>query len=51
VETFADRIELHRLDREAAMAHWAGRYAQSLEAQCRANPYQWFNFFDFWVSR
>jgi len=51
VERFADRIELPRLDREAAMAHWAGRYAQSLEAQCRANPYQWFNFFDFWASR
>ena len=48
LEPFADRIELPRIGREAAMAQWAGRYARSLEAHCRATPYQWFNFFDFW---
>ena len=51
LEPFADRLELPRIGREAAMARWAGRYAQSLEAQCRATPYQWFNFFDFWGFR
>jgi predicted LPLAT superfamily acyltransferase len=48
LEPFAERIELPRRGREAAFAHWAGRYAQSLEAQCRANPFQWYNFYDFW---
>jgi predicted LPLAT superfamily acyltransferase len=48
LEPFADRLELPRIGREAAMAQWAGRYAQALEAHCRATPYQWFNFFDFW---
>jgi predicted LPLAT superfamily acyltransferase len=47
---FAERVELPRTGREAAIAGWAARYAQALEAQCRDNPYQWFNFFDFWGS-
>lgn len=51
VEPFAERIELPRGNRDAAIAGWAGRYAQSLEAQCRATPFQWFNFFDFWADR
>jgi len=51
LEPFADRIELPRREREAAVALWAGRYAQSLEAQCRATPFQWFNFYDFWGPR
>ena len=48
---FADRVDLPRADREAALAGWAERYAQGLETQCRANPFEWFNFFDFWASR
>jgi predicted LPLAT superfamily acyltransferase len=48
LEPFAEQLELPRADRQAALALWAGRYAQSLEAQCRATPFQWFNFFDFW---
>ena len=48
---FAERIELPRAGREEAIAGWAARYAQSLEAECRDNPFQWFNFFDFWASR
>jgi len=48
---FAECIELPRAGREEAIAGWAARYAQSLEAECRDNPFQWFNFFDFWGSR
>jgi len=48
LEPFAERIELPRAGREAALAGWAERYAQSLEAQCRATPFQWFNFYAFW---
>ncbi|MDR3670010.1 MAG: glycosyltransferase [Holophaga sp.] len=51
LEPFAESVELPRAGREAALAGWAGRYARGLEAQCRATPFEWFNFFDFWASR
>ena len=39
--------ELAQHDRDAP-ARWAQRYAQRLEQYCRAAPYNWFNFYDFW---
>jgi len=45
---FAERLAWTRGQRDAAIAQWAERYAQALEAQCRAHPFEWFNFFDFW---
>ena len=47
-ESFAERVVLDRSRREAALAEWLGQYAGRLEALCRAHPYNWFNFFDFW---
>jgi predicted LPLAT superfamily acyltransferase len=49
-ERFADRIELPRRGREAALQEWAARYARRLEAYCLRDPFQWYNFFDFWAS-
>jgi predicted LPLAT superfamily acyltransferase len=49
-EKFADRIELPRQNRNAAIAHWAARYARRLESFCLIDPLQWYNFFDFWQS-
>ena len=34
---------------EAALAAQCRHYAQWLEANCRADPYNWFNFYDFWA--
>jgi predicted LPLAT superfamily acyltransferase len=34
--------------RDAAIAGLLGQYAAALERHCRAHPYNWFNFFDFW---
>jgi predicted LPLAT superfamily acyltransferase len=34
--------------REAAVRAAIERYAQVLEECCRADPYNWFNFYDFW---
>lgn len=52
LERFADRIMLDRRDREASIRAWIERYAARLEHHCRAAPYNWFNFYDFWtVSR
>lgn len=47
-EPFAERVVIGRADRAVALADWAGRYAARLEALCRAHPYNWFNFYDFW---
>lgn len=47
-EPFAPAIELPRENREAALAAWLERYAERLEGICRAHPYNWFNFYDFW---
>ena len=48
LELFAEKIELPRHSRQAAIAAHAARYAQWLEAQCLAYPYQFYNFYDFW---
>tara|TARA_R110000868_G_scaffold166806_4_gene400933 strand:+ start:10351 stop:12069 length:1719 start_codon:yes stop_codon:yes gene_type:complete len=47
-EHFADRIELPRKDREAAIQSYVERYAARLEHFVRLAPLQWFNFFDYW---
>ncbi|MCB9667138.1 MAG: hypothetical protein H6715_03340 [Myxococcales bacterium] len=47
-ETFAERIEIPRKNREASLAMWAQRYADRVEHYCRIAPYNWFNFYDLW---
>jgi predicted LPLAT superfamily acyltransferase len=47
-EPFADKIELPRKDRQAALTAYAQRYASRLESFCRRAPDNWFNFYDFW---
>jgi predicted LPLAT superfamily acyltransferase len=49
-EPFAERIALPRRGRDEAVAAWAARYAQRLEAYVRRAPYDWFNFYDFWST-
>ncbi len=36
--------------RDAAVHEAVRRYAAHLEQACRAHPYNWFNFFDFWKA-
>jgi predicted LPLAT superfamily acyltransferase len=48
MEPFAERLELPRQGREAAIRDWVARYAAAVEARCRETPFQWFNFYDFW---
>ena len=50
VRPFAERIELPRAARDAALARYAQQYASWLESLCRRAPLQWFNFFDFWAE-
>jgi len=49
-EDFAERISLPRRDRAAALALLAGRYAARLEELASEDPFQWYNFFDFWAQ-
>jgi predicted LPLAT superfamily acyltransferase len=49
LERFADEITLERRDRDASVRPWVERYARRLEHHCRAAPYNWFNFYDFWA--
>ncbi len=50
-EEFAERVAIPRADRAGAVAESAARYAARLEALCRAHPYNWFNFYDFWAEQ
>ncbi len=47
-EPFAERLDLPRRDREAALREVVQRYAERLEHHARSAPYNWFNFYDFW---
>jgi len=47
-EAFADRIDLPRAAREDALRAALLRYTGRVAEICRAHPYNWFNFYDFW---
>ena len=48
-EPLADFRQVARTERAAAIEAAVVRYAQLLERHCRSDPYNWFNFFDFWA--
>lgn len=39
-----------RKERERVIDSWQRRYVERLEHYCRLAPYNWFNFYDFWVT-
>jgi len=47
-ETLAERVELPRAQRAAALARHAQIYADALQRRVSESPYDWFNFFAFW---
>jgi len=49
-ETLADFSAIPAGGRDAAVQAAMVRYALLLEQHCRAAPYNWFNFFDFWQA-
>ena len=48
VDDVADFTSVPASDREAAIHAAIGRYVSLLERYCREQPYNWFNFYDFW---
>lgn len=49
-EPLADFSAVARGERESAVHAALDRYAALLNQYCRAAPYNWFNFFDYWQS-
>ncbi|HUD41420.1 MAG TPA: acyltransferase [Dokdonella sp.] len=49
-EPFADALTLTRERREDELREVVQRYARRLEAVVREDPYNWFNFYDFWAD-
>lgn len=49
-EAFAERLELPRSHRQQALAACVQRFAGRLEHHARLAPYNWFNFYDFWID-
>jgi predicted LPLAT superfamily acyltransferase len=47
-EPLADFTGVPRAQRQATIEAAITRYAGLLEQYCRSDPYNWFNFFDFW---
>ena len=47
-EKLADFSNVEPKQREAEVRAAIERYAALLEKYCRSDPYNWFNFFDFW---
>jgi predicted LPLAT superfamily acyltransferase len=47
-EPVADFADLPAGERSAAIAAAIDKYAAALDKYCRSDPYNWFNFFDFW---
>jgi predicted LPLAT superfamily acyltransferase len=47
-ERIADFSATAPADRDAAVRSAIERYAAVLERRCREDPYNWFNFYDFW---
>ena len=48
VEKLADRAILPRGRRAEALARYAAAYASRLEKRVLEDPFQWYNFYDFW---
>ncbi len=47
-EKLADNIQLEGKDDEKGRQDWMQRYANRLEHYSRKEPFNWFNFFDYW---
>lgn len=49
-EPLADLAGIRRDQRDQVVREMLEKYVATLERHCKASPYNWFNFFDFWES-
>ena len=47
---FADKVLLSRKNQGAELCAYAQQFATELERQCEHAPFQWFNFYPYWVD-
>lgn len=48
IEDFASPVKVKRKERQEHFKQLAEKYADRLTHYCLQEPYQWYNFFDFW---
>ncbi|VAX15177.1 Lysophospholipid acyltransferase [hydrothermal vent metagenome] len=48
LELFSERVQVDKNNRRKDLEKLVQRYASRLEFYCRKEPYNWFNFYDFW---
>ncbi len=49
-ELLAEKIELRRENRLADIQFWTQEYANIIENYLREAPFNWFNFYDYWLD-
>ena len=49
IERLFERVSLPRADRQAGLNDCAARFSGWLAGSLRQSPYDWFNYFDFWM--
>ena len=49
-EPLVDFAGIRRDQRDQVVCETLEKYVAALERHCKASPYNWFNFFDFWES-
>ena len=49
IELLAEQVTLPRADRQASLNECAARFSGWLANCLRQSPYDWFNFYDFWM--
>ena len=50
VEVLSEGERIPRRERQRRAREMLEQYVATLEETCRAWPYQWFNFYDYWES-
>lgn len=48
VEVFSEKLDIKRRERQSKLAAYMQQYADKIEYYLKQEPYNWFNFYDFW---
>ena len=48
---FADQVVLQRKNSNSDLRRYAQQFAAELERQCVNAPFQWFNFYPYWLDQ
>lgn len=51
IHPLSEKFQLPRQQRQQVLQQYMSQYVRLLEQHCLNAPYQWFNFFDFWIKK